>query len=233
MISQPRCSRGRQGFTLIELLVVVALIAGLSAVFIGDFGGGRRASALASGQVLVSNLVTAARTQAMATGQSVRIYLNVDPTSAQQPSRYLRCLVLRVPYNGQWQTISSITLPEHVYVVPGIFTSYPGGLFPSSQLDLWIKSDGSVLRSTVFQESTVSAQTVESTTPETWAYFSIASAGTTAQAGNLVLALGRLRANGSYSTGESPIELTDPESTRGLKLSQYGVPTLINHRTGF
>jgi prepilin-type N-terminal cleavage/methylation domain-containing protein len=225
--------RGNRAFTLIELLVVVGLIAGLSAVFIGGFGGGQRASALASAQVLLANLISGARTQALATGQSVRVYLNVESASTEQPSRYLRYLAVQVSDNGQWQTFSSIQLPENIYVVPGILSAYPTGLFAPGEPDLWTRSDGSALRSTVFQEPTLGLRAIDSAVQERWMYFSIASAGTTSQAGSLVLAFGRARRGGTLSAGESPIELTDPASSRGLKLSQYGVPTLINDRTSF
>jgi len=36
-----------------------------------------------------------------------------------------------------------------------------------------------------------------------------------------------------YPPGDSPIELENPEEVRGLTLSAYGLPTLVNDRTSF
>ena len=44
---------------------------------------------------------------------------------------------------------------------------------------------------------------------------------------------GRFRPPGTYQPGESPVELDNPENVRGLTLSAYGVPALINTRASF
>ena len=51
--------------------------------------------------------------------------------------------------------------------------------------------------------------------------------------GDIILAAGHVRPPGSYLAGESPVELESPENVRGLTLSSYGVPVLINARASF
>ncbi len=222
----------RRAFTLIELLVVIGLMAGLMAFVIGGFGGGKSAS-LQSAQAMVANLVVAARTRAMASGQSVRLLLQVDPDSASEPIRYLRYLAIQEQIGGGWQPVADAYLPEGVFVLPGNFTVIPAGLLPAEAASTWVRSDGAALRSTVFQNGNITNETINSAGAEKWVNFLVSATGTTAQTGSLVLALGVPRPAGSYAAGESPVVLENPETVRGLKLSQYGVCTLINDRTGF
>ncbi len=223
----------RQAFTLIELLVVIGLIAGLAGVFIGGLRGGGKSAALQSGQAMVANLIAAARTRAMATGQSVRVLVHVDPDSTLEPLRYLRYLVVQEQVSAGWQSVMEVYLPDGVYVVPGDFPVITAGLFRTGTEALWITADGGRLRSTALQKDQLLSHAVNSPAAERWVWLAMAAAGTTANAGNLVLAAGKVRAPGSYAAGESPVELNDADAVCGLKLSKYGVSTLINNRVGF
>ena len=44
---------------------------------------------------------------------------------------------------------------------------------------------------------------------------------------------GNLRAPGSYATGESPVQVSNPDGIRGISISTYGIPVLVNSRASF
>jgi hypothetical protein len=220
-------------FTLLELLVVVGLIAALAFVLLGGLGGGGRAAALQSAQATMVNLVTAARVKAVATGRSARVLVHVDPNSRVQPARFLHYLALQIQVDGVWRLVADMHLPDGVYIVPGNFTGLPAGLFAANATAPWTRADGSALRSTALRANQITFETINSPEPEQWVSFIIAAAGTTAQPGDIVLAPGRLRAPGAYAAGDSPVELENPAAVRGVTLSTYGVPVLINSRTSF
>jgi len=223
------------GFTLLELLVVIGLIAALSLVLIGGLGGGGKSAALQSAQATLATLVSATRTKAQAGGGRARLLINIDPTSTAEPARFLRYAAIQIQVAGVWQPVPvvEIYLPEGIYVVPGNFATIPAGLFPASTATPWIKTDSSSLRSTALRANQVLSLTLNGTTPEQWVSVSFASAGTTAQSGDIILAIGRKRAPGTFAVGESPVELVNPETVRGLSLSSYGLPTQINDRASF
>ncbi len=221
------------GFTLLELLVVIALIATLSVAFRGGLGGGGQSAALQSAQATLANLLTAARAKAMASGQSARILVQIDAPSTSQPPRFLRYVVLQIQTAGGWQTSNEAYLPEGVYVVPGNFATIPTGLFAANTSTPWNKTDGSALRSTALRSNQISHETINSSGTEQWVSITLAAEAGTAQSGDFILASGRRRPPGTYQAGESPVELNNPENVRGLTLSSYGVPALINNRSSF
>ena len=226
--------RQRRGFTLLELLVVVGLVAALSFFLLSSLSGGGKSAALQTAQAALANLVSAARVKALA-GGGARLLVNVDPASAADPARFLRYAAIQVQVAGVWQPapVVEIYLPEGIYVVPGNFTSIPAGLFSAGTATPWTKSDGSALRSTALRANQVISAAINSLVAEQWVSVSFASAGTTAQSGDLILATGHRRQPGSFAEGESPVELENPETVRGLTLSTYGLPALINDRVSF
>ncbi len=221
------------GFTLLELLVVVGLIAALSVILLGGLAGGGKSAVLHSAQASVANLVTAARIKALANGQSVRIAIHIDPGSKAEPSRFLRYLALQTQVAGGWQTTADAALPDGIYILPGNFSAVPAGLFGANAATPWRKADGSALRSTALRDNQITLENINSQVAEQWVSITIAAAGTTAQAGDIILAAGRRRAPGSYAAGESPVALENPEQVCGLSLSAYGVPVLVNSRGSF
>ena len=230
----PRKQRWR-AFTLLELLVVIGLIAALSFFLIGGLGGGSKSAALQSAQVTMANLVSAARTKAQAGGGSARLLINIDPVNTDDPPRFLRYIAIQVQAAGAWQPtpVVEIYLPDSIYIVPGNFTSIPVGLFSTGTATPWIKTDGSPLRSTALRSNQILPLAINSPVAEQWVSVNFASPGTTAQSGDIILAIGHRRAPGSYAEGDSPIELENPETVRGLSLSTYGLPALINDRASF
>lgn len=226
------CRRGR-AFTLLELLVVMGLMATLSFFLIGGLGGGRKAASLQSAQAMMANLISVARTKAMASGQSSRVMIHVDAASVTEPERYLRYVVVQVETPDGWQTVTDTFLPEGVYVVPGNFSPMPTGLFASSPTVPWTKADGSDLRSTALRTNQLTIETIGGVIAEQWVSVILSSNAGTLQSGDLILAAGHRRPPGSYATGEAPVELENPANVRGLTLSSYGVPVLIDARTSF
>lgn len=223
-----------RAFTLLELLVVVGLIASLSFFLMRGLGSNGKSASLKSAQAIMANLIGAARTHALANGRPCRILVHIDPASAGEPRRYLRFVVTQLQDpDGGWRVLAANWLPETVYVVPGNFTSIPVGLFAASTTVPWKKADNSDLRSTALRSAQTKSLTIEGTASEQWVSFDFSANGTTFQSGDIILVHGRPRAPGSYASGEAPVELDNPADVRGLTLSTYGVPALVNGRTSF
>jgi type II secretory pathway pseudopilin PulG len=228
-------------FTLLELLVVIGLIAALSAALVGGLGGGGQAAALQSGQATMATLITAARTKAPATGRKTRLLINADPTAVE---RYLRRVVLQLARQtgaspADWDTVVEVDLPDGVYIVPVALTQ-PAGLvaLPSE----WTRPSDSraELASDLFQGQTIAVLLPGDSAAQNWMGIAFTSNGTLAGIGTgqppkgfLVIAAGVRRAPGSYQSGEAPVQLVKPRAVRGLVLSAYGVPALLNDFMAF
>lgn len=220
----------RCGFTLIELLVVIGLIAGVTAFLIGGLRD-RPASSLRSAQATVTNLLTAARTRAMASGCRVRLLICADPSDTDRFRRALALQQESTYESGDWATtVSVVTLPAGVLILPHS-SHVPVGLF--ADRSAWTKTDGSgaLLSSSLSQQASAA---VQSATVETWDLVQFTPNNTMSTGtGNLVLATSRIRPPGSYAAGESPVQAESPDRVRGIAISTYGVPALINGRSGF
>lgn len=220
----------RSGFSLLELLVVIGLVAVLSAAFIGALTGGKTV-ALQAGQSAVSNFVSAARSRALANGNQTRILLNLDRAVVSSPARFLRYLVLQEQVNGNWQTVTDLYLPDGVYLLP---QAPDAGLFGNPAQ--WTTSRTTVLQSLALGAAAVT-ETVNSNDAEQWSVLGFSATGTPVfDAGlppteprSLVLTIGRGLPPGSAT----PFVFDNAENVRGLSLSNYGVPILVNDRSGF
>lgn len=235
--SLPRLGKAK-AFTLLELLVVIGLIAAMSFVLFSGLAGGGKSATLQTAQATVSSLVTAARTKAPATNRKVRLLVNID---AGSPERYLRFVVLQLARQpgaspSDWDTVQSLALPAGAYVMPGSLT---GIVLEATQWKC-VSDPTEDLVSELFKNQTLTYAIEGDTTAQLWTGVAFTPNGTLAALvggpppkGSIVLALGQPRAPGSYSAGDSPVILVNPESVRGLMLSAYGVPALLNERNAF
>lgn len=231
------CSR-LAAFTLLELLVVIGLIAALSFVLISGLTGGGKSVALQSAQATVSNLVTAARTKAPATNRKVRLLVNVD---VSVPERYLRFLVLQLARQpgsspADWDTIQSVSLPGGAYVVPGLLT----GLVADATQWKRVSDPAEDLASDLFKNQSLTLALEGDPTAQAWTGVAFTPNGTLAALsggpppkGSIVIALGQARPPGTIPAGQPPVQLASAQSVRGLVLSAYGVPALLNERNAF
>lgn len=189
-------------------------------------------------QTLLADLVTAARTKAIATGCKTRLLVNTDPV---QPDRYLRLVILQVgreasPSPAHWDTFQRLNLSTGVFIVPASLA----GLVSNSAEWKRVSDPAADLVSDLFTAQILSESLEGDAAPQWWAGVAFTPVGTLATVvsgpppkGALVLALGRPRAASAYVPGDPPIELEHPAAVRGLLLSAYGVPTLLGDRNAF
>lgn len=233
-----RSARPASGFTLLELLVVIGIIGAAAFFVFSGLAGGGKTGALRTGQSLVANLVTAARAKAPATGRKVRLLVNRDPAD---PERYLRTILLQVGRQpganpAEWDTFQAVSLPPGVFVVPGSLDGLVADATPWRR----VSDPGEELSSDLFANQNLLYALDGESGAETWTGVAFTSYGTLAALGggpppkgSIVLALGQLRAPGTYPAGRPPVLLSDPASVRGLVLSAYGVPAWLNDRSAF
>lgn len=230
--------RTPRGFTLLELLVVVGLIAALAVGLLSAFSDSGQSASLLSAQATLANLVTAARTKAPATGRKTRLLVNIDPAV---PERYLRTLVLQLAREvgsspANWDTLQAVTLPAGVFVVPAQLT----GLVADPAAWKRVSDPDEYLVSDLFTNQNLSHALEGDTAAQQWTGVAFTPNATLAplvggppRVGVVVLALGQVRPPGSYPEGQPPVQLVNPEAVRGLVLSAYGVPALLNERRAF
>ncbi len=235
-------ARAAKAFTLLELLVVIGLIAAMSFFLVSGLTGGGATAALQSGQATMVNLIAVARIKAPATGRKARLLVNTD---ASTPERYLRFVALQLARQAgssptDWDTVTTVTLPEGVYIMPASLTQFVG-LIDSPANWKRVSDPAADLVSDLFnnQSATVSLEGDMSAQQWTGVSFTTTSnlatigPGTAPPKGFLVLTLGSRKPPGSYLSGEAPVRLVNPQAVRGLVLSAYGVPALLNERSAF
>lgn len=229
------------GFTLLELLVVIGLIGALSVFIVSGLTGGGAAAALQSGQATMANLLTAARTKAPATGRKTRLLINTDVNASE---RYLRYIVLQLARQAgsspaDWDTVTTVTLPEGVYIMPASLAQAAGLI--DSPANWKRSSDPSAdLVSDLFANQSLSVLLEGDLAAQMWTGVAFTANGMLAPLGSgppskgcLVIAPGTRKPPGSYLAGEAPVQLVNPQAVRGLVLSAYGVPALLNEHRAF
>lgn len=212
---------------------LIALLSGLLAAGLPSFGA---RAALASGQSTLMTLVTAARARAMASGRKTRLLVAENPGA---PDHYLRRLIMQQgrqvgPSPADWDTVHETTLPDGIFVVPASLA----GLVDDAAN--WKKASDPAedLVSAVLLDQRIPILSAGDPSPQPWSGVAFTPNGTLASVGGgppprgtIVLAAGRFRSGAM--PGQPPIELVEPERVRGIFLSAYGVPALLNGRQSF
>jgi prepilin-type N-terminal cleavage/methylation domain-containing protein len=231
MATNSRSSRA--GFTLIELLVVIGII-GIMAGAIGlSMRDGNPSAGLRAGQSSLVGLLSAARGQAALTQSDAMIVVDVTDAANDDCLRSLMVVVRASAGIDKWRPVGGqITLPQGIYVVP------PTGVTPNAGTVTLNSGFTSKRRSQGFQPSgTLIEETYNATTypyqpsgafaNKRFIRFQIfSSLGTTAGEGTILLTSGQ-------RTSAANITMDNPSFLRGVYVSRYGVPTLINEATTF
>jgi prepilin-type N-terminal cleavage/methylation domain-containing protein len=231
----------RNGFTLLELLVVIGLIATMSVVLVGGLGGGGQAAALQSAQAAMAGVITAARTKAAATGRKTRLLVNIDSAS---PESFLRRVVFQLGRQpgaspADWDTVVELDLPDGIYLAPASLAQAAGLVSAPAE---WKRASdpAAELSSDLFQGQSISLLLPGDVVAQAWTGIAFTPNGTLAGLGSgqppkgyLVIATGMRRPAGTYQPGESPVQFVKSQSVRGLVLSAYGVPALLDDRNAF
>jgi hypothetical protein len=119
------CSAGNnrsqlRAFTLLEVIVVLSLSLALLGLSAGSLAERSPAPALVAAQQTVSALLTFARVEAMASGQTTRVLVALDHPEGGEPDQRLRSVqVVRRAADGRWHGVSrGVVLPRPALVVP-------------------------------------------------------------------------------------------------------------------
>jgi prepilin-type N-terminal cleavage/methylation domain-containing protein len=234
----------RRAFTLIELLVVIAVIAILAGIAGVALRGGDRGAALQSGQSALSSLVASARAQASIrlNNATIVVWGEYDASKPEVASTYLhRAAVMTyedtkpVP-NGvpdAWVIRGDVLdLPRGVYVVPPDLGGIPSAKYAVA--GDWANHDrtdaeGDAAALMVVKRWDADAKNYEddpsvSNTFKGYKTITFDSQGQLVDGRTLVISLA--------DSDTSGLIFTDSDSQRGLVLSAYGVPTVINEKAG-
>jgi prepilin-type N-terminal cleavage/methylation domain-containing protein len=238
----------RRAFTLIELLVVIAVIGVLVGALGMALSSGDRGPALQAAQANLNSMVAAARAQAALDNATCTILVWADETDMET---YLRraCIAREVDTDNNgtldaWARQGQVTdLPRGIFFAPGNL----GGSFPAkwetaadwSNLVLTESQEASNAPTTsldfkILDETVSNGSWLTDPLGTTKAYKTLAFD----PVGNLVSMQGGVTISTlAVATGElepgSGVIFKSADSLRGLKLSIYGVPIVLNEKTAF
>jgi len=224
--------RGNRAFTLLEIIVVAGLVAAVSLAFVGRLGGGSRAVALDSAQRILVDVLTFARTRAAAGGCRVRVLVNAEPGDIAQFRRTLVVQQEASLESNLWSDpLLEVTLPDGVYLLPYRSRIPPGFIADPAA---WTRFNSTELLDSSALSGAPQSLAIGAGALESWDVVQFTPAGTLSFGmGDLVLASGNSRAPGVALAGESQVQVTNPATVRGVSLSLYGLPVLIDDREGF
>ncbi|WP_162525145.1 prepilin-type N-terminal cleavage/methylation domain-containing protein [Rariglobus hedericola] len=218
-----------RGFTLIELLVVIGLISLLAAGIGISMRNGNPTSALRAGQGSLVSLLSGARGQAALNQSDAMIVVDVTNAGNDDFLRSLQVVVRAGSGLDEWRAVGDpIMLPQGIYVVP-----------PSSPAVLTLtgwsanrQSKGFQPLATSLAERSYDAVNYQyyptgAFASKTYLKFQVfSSLGKTTGEGTILVTSGR-------RTDATTITLDNPDFIRGVFVSRYGVPTLINEAQTF
>ena len=219
----------RAAFTLIELLVVIGLIAVVSGVLGLALGRGNSGTALQSGQSTTVAMLAGARARAAVTQQNAAVLINVTPSSGG----FLRELRLATTVDGStWIDTGTVSeLPNGIFVVPAnsAFTSLVVEVASGWDIDRRSNNfNGGPYR---VRASDTGSEYISPDDYRVLAQFTplggsvpIASPGGTLP--TVVLAP-------AERESAERIRFPNADALRGMTISTYGIPTLINDPAAF
>jgi hypothetical protein len=219
------CSAGNnrsqlRAFTLLEVIVVLSLSLALLGLSAGSLAERSPAPALVAAQQTVSALLTFARVEAMASGQTTRVLVALDHPEGGEPDQRLRSVqVVRRAADGRWHGVSrGVVLPRPALVVPA--TPPPVVAGPG-----WSGAPVSSFAG----EGLLTVESAAGSRSLRVGYVEFSPRGT-APVATLVIAPGDAPRMG---TAFQPLRFWEPRDVRGIKVSQYGVQTLLDHAAAF
>jgi prepilin-type N-terminal cleavage/methylation domain-containing protein len=218
-------SFNKRGFTLIELLVVIGLIAVLAGGIGLSLGGGDKSNGLKNAQNIISSLLSGARGQAALSQTDAALVVNVTTTD----DNFLRELrIVKKNTGNQWIVAGNpVFLDKGVYLVPSQASGLPlaNVLFDTANgawTDLYSTAYDTADIGPLFYDDLGQNQVSSS---KYRILRSFTSLGTTTD-GKIILSSAEL-------TGPNQLKFNNPNNVRGVKISKYGVTTLINEAEGF
>lgn len=220
--------RSARAFSLIELMVVVSIIGFTAlgfALALKDTGG----SSLASGQTLLSTMVSTARSQAALHQTEARLLIYGTRPPGGDPEKFLRLMqVVRAEPAGSntWVPASgAVSLPRGIYVVPTAVTGLlAGGV-------VWQSSNPTLLSTLGAPFNPAQPTGTPFATPATAFYLQFSADGTVQQVGTQPYAR-LLVATGALSAANLP-QFNNAAAVRGLVIRPSGAVTFVNNATSF
>ncbi len=212
----PNTSRA---FTLIELLVVIGLIAALAAGLGLALRDNNPSSALRGAQGLMVSALSSARGQAALTQSNAKLILQADKTK----DTFLRAIRVVVSSDGgaNWAQVGpEIILPNGAYMVPN---GTPDGVMQA----------GAGRRSTFFNSNAGSVNGIAATEGSWFSSGWISPLGVLTTGGGSTITSGNIVVGSGKTTAANMVTLDNYESFRGLAISRYGVPTIVNDAASF
>ena len=211
----------QSGFTLIELMVVIGVIAVLAAVVFSGLGGSNQTVALRSAQATMANALNAARTLAISKGVNVGLLINNDTGDTE---RYRRLIVLVEDVDGSSLVLSTLNLPDGIYVIPHKDRFTEG----MRQAGSWIGGDSGGEIGSSFLRYTTSLALMTGNV-QLWEYREFTPNGTMpgGSGGDIIVSPANKK---SDPTSSFPIIFESPEQVRGLTISIYGMARMTNGR---
>lgn len=237
-----RSPRSRRAFTLIELLVVIAVIAILAGISAVALRGGDRGTALQAAQSSLSSLVSSARAQAAVSLNDATIVIWGDDS---KPDTFLRRAAILTRdrdtdgdgdidgNDGYIRRGGIVDLPRGVYFVPpDLGSSLPAKYekaadWPTTNYRTQSADNPPATLNVQRPDGAGGFENDTDFSAPFKAYRTITINPQGLMANNntvLVIALGEAQNGG--------VLFSDSDSQRGLILSNYGIPTVINEKAG-
>lgn len=230
-------ARRERGFTLIELLVVIGLISVLAAGIGLSMRDGNSSSALKAGQNAIVGLLSAARGQAALTQSNAMIVVDVTDVAGDECLRSVQVVVQANDAGDQWRPVGEpILLPQGIYVVPPSGLAIPGVTLTGDGWNSQRSSTGLDTASVTLTERPYDPQDYPYQVTGAFdgrkylkfkAFTPLGTIISGASGQNAFLVTTGKR------NGPAEVSLDNSHMLRGVTVSRYGVPTLINEAETF